>query len=162
MSKVINCSASVLLFVMLAALNLPIHASNEGFVKAVAAAQQSGTCSGVVKDNTGEVIVGASVRVKNSSLGAITDIDGRFTLPNVSKGVVVVVTYLGYKPYEFVYDGSRTQVNIVLKNDDKTLNEVVITAYGMPKQAKQVGYATTKVSTEEIERINAVNPVNAL
>ena len=162
MSKVINCSASVLLIMVLAALNLPIHASNERFVETVAVAQQNGTCSGVVKDNTGEVIVGASVRVKNSSLGAITDIDGRFTLPNVGKGTVVVVTYLGYKPYEFVYDGSRKVIEIALVNDDKTLNEVVITAYGMPKQAKQVGYATTKVSTEEIERINAVNPVNAL
>jgi len=79
MLKVINCSASVLLIAVLAALNLPIHASNERFVETVAVAQQNGKCSGVVKDNTGEVIVGASVRVKNSSLGAITDIDGRFT-----------------------------------------------------------------------------------
>ena len=65
--------------------------------------RQNGTCSGVVKDNTGEVIVGASVRVKNSSLGAITDIDGRFTLSNVGKGTVVVVTYLGYKPVSYTH-----------------------------------------------------------
>ncbi len=122
--------------------------------------QQSGTCTGIVKDATGETVIGASVVVKGTTNGTITGIDGDFSLRNVKKGDVIQISFVGYKTLEVVYEGKP--LNVVLKDDTQTLGEVVVTALGLPKQAKSVGYATTRVSTTEIERANAINPVNAL
>ncbi|MDO4181183.1 MAG: SusC/RagA family TonB-linked outer membrane protein, partial [Bacteroidales bacterium] len=97
---------------------------------------------------------------KGTTNGTITGIDGDFTLSNVKNGDVIQISFVGYKTTEVVYDGKPLKV--VLKDDTQVLGEVVVTALGLPKQAKSVGYATTRVSTTEIERANAVNPVNAL
>ena len=122
--------------------------------------QQSGRCTGVVKDATGETVIGASVLVKGTTNGCTTGIDGDFSLTDVKKGDVIVISFIGYKTVEVVYDGKPIQV--VLEDDSQMLGEVVVTALGLTKQARSVGYATTKVSTDEIERANAINPVNAL
>lgn len=127
---------------------------------AVAAVQQSGACKGVVKDATGEPIIGASVVVKGTTNGAITDLDGNFTLPKVKKGDILQFSYLGCQTVEVAWDGKP--LDITLKEDSQVLGEVVVTALGLPKQAKSVGYATSRVSTDEIERANVINPVNAL
>ena len=136
-----------------------IPASAE-MMNAVAAVQQNGACKGVVKDATGEPIIGASVVVKGTTEGSITDIDGNFTLPKVKKGTTLQVSFLGYQTIEVVWDGKP--LDITLKEDSQVLGEVVVTALGLPKQAKSVGYATSRVSTDEIERANVINPVNAL
>ena len=122
--------------------------------------QQSGTCSGIVLDAAGETVIGASVVVKGTTNGTITGIDGDFTLTGVKKGDIIEISFVGYQTVEIAWDGKP--LNVTLKEDTQTLQEVVITAIGLPKQAKSVGYATTRVSTTEIERANAVNPVNAL
>ena len=122
--------------------------------------QQSGTCTGVVLDATGETVIGASVVVKGTTNGTITGMDGDFTISGVKKGDIIEISFVGYQTVEVVWDGKP--INVTLKDDTQQLQEVVITAIGLPKQAKSVGYATTRVSTTEIERANAVNPVNAL
>ena len=127
---------------------------------AVAAVQQSGACKGVVKDATGEPIIGESEVVKGTTNGAITDLDGNFTLPKVKKGDILQFSYLGCQTVEVAWDGKP--LDITLKEDSQVLGEVVVTALGLPKQAKSVGYATSRVSTDEIERANVINPVNAL
>lgn len=75
--------------------------------------QQGNICKGVVKDETGESIIGASVLVKGTTNGTITDIDGNFTLSNLKKGDVIEVSYIGYKSQEIVWNGQA--INIVLK-----------------------------------------------
>ena len=135
---------------------LPPPLSNE-----VEAAQQVGSaCKGVVKDATGETVIGASVVVKGTTNGTITGVDGDFILKNVKKGAIIQISFVGYKTEEVVWNGQPLKVT--LKDDSKMLGEVTVTALGLPKQAKSVGYATTRVSPTEIERTNSVNPVNAL
>ena len=122
--------------------------------------QQDNKCKGVVLDAAGETVVGASVLVKGTKNGAITDINGKFSLSNVKKGDVLVFSFIGYKTVEITWQGK--ELKVTLEDDAEMLGEVVVTALGLPKQAKQVGYATSRVSTAEIERTNAINPVNAL
>ena len=75
--------------------------------------QQDGVCKGVVKDNQGETVIGASVVVKGSTNGTITGLDGDFTLDNVKRGDVIQISYIGYVSQEVVWQG--TPLNITLK-----------------------------------------------
>ena len=151
-------TVSMMLFLMGASTGAAYAASLVG-VDDVKITQQSGTCTGVVVDAMGPVI-GASAVVKGTTNGTITGMDGDFTISGVKKGDIIEISFVGYQTVEVVWDGKP--INVTLKEDTQQLAEVVITAIGLPKQAKSVGYATTRVSTTEIERANAVNPVNAL
>ena len=86
--------------------------------------QQNLTVSGVVKDNAGEPVIGASIAVKGGTTGTISDIDGKFSL-NVAKGAILEVSFIGYKTQEFKIDSSKS-LNIVLKDDTEMLDEVVV------------------------------------
>ena len=152
-------TVSMMLFLMGASTGAAYATTAMG-VDDVKITQQSGTCTGIVLDAAGETVIGASVVVKGTTNGTITGIDGDFTLTGVKKGDIIEVSFVGYQTVEVAWDGKP--LNITLKEDTQTLQEVVVTAIGLPKQAKSVGYATTRVSTQEIERANAVNPVNAL
>ena len=89
--------------------------------------QQTGKCSGVVKDASGETIIGASVRVKDTNNGVITDLDGKFELNNVPLGAVLEVTYVGYQPFSVEWKGEP--LTITLKEDSELLDEVVVVGY---------------------------------
>lgn len=145
---------------LLSILSSVAYASSVEKVTDVAVVQQQGKCTGVVKDTSGEAVIGASVLVKGTTNGTITGVDGGFSLSGVKEGAVLVVSFVGYQTTEVVYQGKN--LNIILKDDSQMLGEVVVTALGVTKQARSVGYATTRVSTAEMERVNAVNPVNAL
>ena len=90
--------------------------------------QQSGICQGIVKDTAGETVIGASVIVKGTTNGTITDIDGNFSLSNVKKGDVIEISFVGYATQEIKWNGQS--LNIILKDDTQTLDEVVVLAYG--------------------------------
>ena len=152
-------TVSMMLFLMGASTGAAYAVSSMG-ADDVKITQQSGTCTGVVVDAAGETVIGASVVVKGTTNGTITGMDGDFTISGVNKGDIIEISFVGYQTVEVVWDGKP--INVTLKDDTQQLQEVVITAIGLPKQAKSVGYATTRVSTTEIERANAVNPVNAL
>lgn len=81
--------------------------------------QQTGICQGIVKDATGESVIGASVIVKGTTNGTITDIDGNFSLSNVKKGDVIEISFVGYITQTIKWDG--TPINIILKEDTQTL-----------------------------------------
>lgn len=152
-------SVSVLLLLLATCSGLT-YAASSPVTDEGQAVLQSGICKGVVKDKTGETVIGASVLVKGTTNGVVTDIDGNFSLTGVNKGDIIQVSFIGYKTVEVVYDGKP--LDILLEDDSQMLGEVVVTALGVTKQNRSVGYATTKVSTSEIERANAINPVNAL
>lgn len=104
----------------------------------VQATQQSNLkVSGIVKDNMGEPVIGASIAVKGGTTGTISDIDGKFTL-NVSKGAVIEVSFIGYKTQEFKIDSSK-ELNIVLKDDAEMLQEVVVVGYGTMRKKDLTG-----------------------
>ena len=94
-------------------------------------AQQNGACTGVVKDATGETIIGASVVVKETTNGTITGLDGDFSLSNVKKGDVIQISFVGYITQEVVWDGQP--INVTLKDDTQTLEEVVVVGFGTQK-----------------------------
>lgn len=121
--------------------------------------QESKPCTGVVIDATGETVVGASVVVKGTTNGTITDLDGNFSLKNVNPGDVIQISFLGYVTQEIVWNGSR--INVTLKDDAQSLDEVVVTALGMKRSTKALGYAMTELKGEDLNA-NVVNPVSAL
>ena len=120
---------------------------------------QNRTVTGVVNDNIGPV-VGAGVVVQGTTNGAITDFDGSFNLNNVPVGATLEVTCIGYKPVQVVFDGGP--VNVVLVEDNELLNEVVVTALGISREKKSLGYAVQDVKSEELTRGGGINLTDAL
>lgn len=99
--------------------------------------QQDNVCTGVVVDQNGETVIGASVVVKGTTNGTITGLDGDFSIPNVKKGDVIVVSYVGYMNSEIIWEGKP--LKIALKEDSKTLDEVVVVGYATVKKANLTG-----------------------
>jgi len=113
-----------------------------------ATTQQAGICKGLVKDATGESVIGASVVVKGTTNGTITDFDGNFGLDGIKKGDVIVISYVGYQTQEIKWNGSP--LNVILKEDSKTLSEVVVVGYGTQKKANLSG-SVAMVDSKELE-----------
>lgn len=108
------------------------------------------TIKGVIKDQTGEPVIGASVLEKGSgSNGTVTDIDGNFTL-TVAPGSELQITYIGYIPQTVVVKPGVTNYNIIIKEDTKTLDEVVVVGYGTQKKANLTG-SVSSINAEALE-----------
>lgn len=123
-------------------------------------AQQDGVCKGVVKDNQGETVIGASVVVKGSTNGTITGLDGDFTLNNVKRGDVIQISYIGYVSQEVVWQG--TPLSITLKEDSQTLEEVVVVGFGSQKKANLTGSVSQVKMDDVLGERPVTNVKNAL
>lgn len=121
-------------------------------------AQQDGKVTGTVTDAYGPVI-GASVIIKGTTNGNITDMDGKFTLEGVQNGDVIEISYVGYKTQEIPYTGQAT-INVSMAEDSEQLEEVVVTALGIKREKKALGYAISSVKGDEL--IEAGTPMNAM
>ncbi|MBR6282769.1 MAG: carboxypeptidase-like regulatory domain-containing protein, partial [Muribaculaceae bacterium] len=97
------------------------------------------TVQGLVKDATGEGVIGASVRVVGTTQGTVTDFDGNFTLENVARGAKLLITSIGYKDQEVV--ASENMV-ITLEDNTTTLNELVVIGYGVARKSDLTGSVT--------------------
>lgn len=117
--------------------------------------QQDGTCTGVIKDTTGETVIGASVVIKGTTNGTITDFDGKFSLSGANKGDVIQISFVGYVTQEVVWDGKP--LNVILKDDTQTLEEVVVVGFGTQKKVNLTGAVST-VGAKEL----ASRPVNSV
>lgn len=113
------------------------YAVPKGGTAGVKEIQQNGVCNGVVTDTTGETVIGASVVVKGTTNGTITGLDGDFSLSGVTKGSILVVSFVGYQNTEVKWNGQP--LTIVLKEDTKVLDEVVVVGYGTQKKANLSG-----------------------
>lgn len=123
---------------------------------------QNLTVRGTVTDNRQEPVIGATIILEgDASRGTVTDIDGNYVLPNVPGNASLQISYVGMVTQTVPVNG-RSTINVVMNEDSEMLSEVVVTALGITKQARSVGYATASVSTTEIERVNAINPITAL
>lgn len=109
-------------------------------------AQNSIHVKGVVKDPVGEAIIGASVVVKGTTNGSITDLDGHFNLSDVPSGAVITVSYIGYVSQE---KKATTTMEFILKEDNKTLDEIVVVGYGTAKKSSISG-AVASVKADEL------------
>ena len=140
-------SVSMLLFLMAASTGSMNAVSAPAMASSNAIEQQTGICKGIVKDATGETVIGASVVVKGTTNGSITGIDGDFTLSGVPKGSTLVISFVGYVTQEIKFNGQA--LDIVLKEDSKTLDEVVVVGYGVQKKVNLTG-SVTAVGPEEL------------
>ena len=117
------------------------------------------TVRGTVKDAAGNGVVGASVFVQGTQNGAIVDMDGNYVLSNVKVGDVLVVSCIGYAPQNITYTGGP--LNVVLAEDAEMLEGTVVTALGIRRDQKAVGYAVTELKSDQLNP-NLINPVASL
>jgi TonB-dependent SusC/RagA subfamily outer membrane receptor len=114
----------------------------------------------VVRDNIGQPIPGVSIKVKGTTNGGPTDVNGSFTI-NAQIGDVLVISYLGFITQE-VKVATGADMNIVLAEDSKQLGEVVVTALGIRKERRSLGYSVSEVKGEDLTKAREPNFVNAL
>ena len=117
--------------------------------------QKESACKGVVKDATGEGVIGASVIVEGTNLRTVTDIDGNFTLNGVKKGASIQISYIGYTTKVVKWNGAP--LDIILEDDKKMLEEVVVVGFGTQKKVNLTG----AVSTVDSKTLSA-RPVNSV
>lgn len=122
--------------------------------------QQAKTITGKVVDVAGEPIIGASVLVKGSSTGSVTDIDGKFSV-EAPVGSTLVVSFVGYATEE-VKVGAASDYTVTLKDDTQSLSEVVVTAMGIKKEKKALGYSVSDINSKELMKNKQTNVVNSL
>lgn len=121
-------------------------------------AQQTGrTLTGTVTDENGEPVIGANVKIKGEALGTITDINGQFTLKNVSDKAVLEVSYIGYKNQEIKVGGQK-DLSIRLKEDSELIDEVVVVGYAAQKKVNLTG----SVSSVNMADIAEKRPITNL
>jgi TonB-linked SusC/RagA family outer membrane protein len=115
--------------------------------------------SGVVTDNSGEPIIGASVSLKGSNTGTITDVDGKFSI-NATPGSTLAIFYIGYRPVEIEL-GNNSNLNIVISEDSQLLDEVVVIGYGIQKKSV-VTAAISSVKAADLEKLIPTRVENVL
>ncbi|NIG57233.1 SusC/RagA family TonB-linked outer membrane protein [Chitinophaga sp. Cy-1792] len=125
-----------------------------------ALAQSKKAITGTVKDEKGTLLPGVTVKEKGTANGAMSAADGSFKI-QVTPNATLVLSYIGYANQEFPV-GDQSTITITLKEDNKNLNEVVVTALGMKRESRKLGYAITELKGGDLAKSNQVNPVSAL
>lgn len=128
-------------------------------IKDLHAQQQAKTVTGTVTDVSGEPIIGANIRIKGTTTGTITDIDGNFSIEAEPQSVIEV-SYIGYLTQETVINNQKS-IRFLLKEDTKTLDEVVVIGYGVQKKADLTG-SVANINTEKLNTQSNTNIGQAL
>ncbi len=124
------------------------------------AEQQKNTVRGTVTDQAGEPIIGASIVIKGTTKGVVTDTEGRFAI-DVSNGSQLEISCIGYEK-RVVKVGAQRNISITLAEDTKSLSDVVVTAMGIKKERKALGYAVTDMKADELMKNKNTNVINSL
>ena len=128
-------------------------------IKDLHAQLQAKTVTGTVSDGSGEPIIGANIRIKGTTTGTITDIDGNFSIEAEPQSVIEV-SYIGYLTQETVINNQKS-IRFLLKEDTKTLDEVVVIGYGVQKKADLTG-SVANINTEKLNTQSNANIGQAL
>ena len=120
---------------------------------------QNTTLKGVIVDETDTPLIGATVQVKGTSTGSITDFDGNYTI-KANKGAVITFSYIGYKTQEIKFTGQPT-VNIKMVPDNQTLDEVVVVGYGTMKRSDLTG-SVASIAAKDVEGFKTSSVAGAL
>lgn len=124
-------------------------------------AQNNITVSGTVKDKTGETVIGASVRVKGQeSKGSITDMNGKYQIAEVPANATLIFSYIGLREHEVALNG-RSVINVVMEEDSKLIDEVVVVGYGSARKRDLTGSIAT-VKASEIASKPSTNPLASI
>jgi len=123
-------------------------------------AQTTNVIQGTVKDAKGEAIIGAAVTINGTTIGTVTDADGKFSLAVPAGSTTLTIKYIGFTPKEVsIADG---KFDIVIEESNKELEEVVVTALGVKRDRKALGYATQQISGTDVNEAKDANLVNDL
>ncbi len=118
--------------------------------------------TGTVTDGVdGSPLLGVTVMVKGGAVGTATDMDGAYSIEVASAEDILVFSYIGYQTQEIVV-GSQTRIDIAMSDNAETLNEVVVTALGLSRQEKSLGFSVERVEGEELTRVTQENVLNGL
>ncbi|MDD4921956.1 MAG: SusC/RagA family TonB-linked outer membrane protein [Bacteroidales bacterium] len=124
-------------------------------------AQQPGVVTGQITDKKGEPLAGVSIRIEGLPTVAISDVNGRYSMKVPNEKVTLVFTYIGFIPQKVVVTNKK-EVDVILDEDSKMINEVVITALGISRESKTLPYARQSVDVESMTQARESNIVNAL
>lgn len=116
--------------------------------------------TGVVKDQIGESVIGASILEKGAGNGVVTDMDGKFSL-SVQPNATLVISFIGYASQEFVINRNNMSLNVVLKEDTELLDEVVVVGYGVQKKENLTG-SVASVNFKDVASMPVANTANML
>lgn len=133
------------------------RADNRSANSSLISMQNGRTVTGIVVDETGEPVIGVNVMIKGTTQGTITDLDGKFSLPNVSGNSVLVISYIGYKEQE-IKVGTRSDLSIKLQEDAELIDEVVVVGYAAQKKVNLTG----SVSSVNMSDIAEKRPITNL
>lgn len=125
---------------------------------ATQAVQQTGVVKGQVLDQTGEPVIGATVRVKGSQTGTVTDLDGRFSL-NAHAGATLEITFIGFKAV--TVKAGTAPLSITMEEDGQTLNDLVVVGYGVQKKSDVTG-SVTSIGKERLDKLPVTNVLQAV
>ncbi len=128
---------------------------------AVGVALAQRTVSGKVTDAGGEPLIGASILVKGTSTGTVTDVDGTYSLTVPDGGTILVFTYTGFSTQEVTL-GASNVVDVTMAEAAEQLSEVLVTAIGIQREKKALGYAASDVSSDQITQRSEPDPVRTL
>lgn len=154
------CLSLVLLALFGTTSFAPVYASGAEGVQNSQSIQQTKKITGKVVDSAGEPVVGASVLVKEAGTGSVSDLDGKFTV-EAAQGYTLMISFVGYRTTEIKVTNESFYL-VTLSDDAQALNEVVVTAMGIKKDRKSLGYAVEDIDSEELMRNKSVNPINSL
>lgn len=154
------CSFSLLMASLPCQQTMGRQADKTGMLAVEGIQQQTRKITGlVVDDKTGDPLIGVNVKIKGTTTGTITDLDGRFTLTVTGKNPVIVISYIGYSQQELTASGN--QLNVKLKEDAMALDEVVVVGYGVQKKSLVTG-AIASVKGSELEMTGIMRADDAL
>lgn len=119
------------------------------------------TVSGKVTDAQGQTLIGASILVKGTSTGTVTDVDGTYSLLVPEGGSILVFTYTGFSTQEITL-GASNVVDLVLSESAEQLSEVLVTAVGIQREKKALGYSVTELGGDALQQKSEVDPVRAV
>ncbi len=143
----------------LLAMATPVAAANSG-AEPMAMQQTQGTCTGTVIDNTGEAMIGATVKAENDAkIVGMTNMNGEFSLKNVKPGTVIVVSYIGYEDAKAVWNGQP--LKITLNPAASSLNEVVVLGYNTQTRESLTG-ALSVVKDDKLKDVTSPSLTNML
>lgn len=126
-----------------------------------AVTQQDSKVTGIVKDAFGPIIGATIVEKGNTSNGTLTDMDGKFIL-NIPSGGMIVISYVGYKSQEIVVKAEQVLPEILLEEDNQMLGDVVVTALGIKRERKALGYGIDEVKGGALTKAKETNVINSM
>lgn len=148
------------MFMMFLFATIPLAQANTKALSTISPEQQRQKVTGTVTDESGVELIGVSVAIKNTGIGVITDVDGKFEI-DAPSDAILVFSYIGYKKQEIAIAG-RTVLNVTLNEDTSLLDEIVVTGVAKGTSKEKLAFTVAKVNKEALKEVPGVNVATTL